>query len=72
MTMGRKKNVSHLMSKAGAASVFGLKWYQVDYLIRSFHVEGVPVTDGDRRSKVLYRYADLKRIMKATPLKRAS
>jgi len=70
--MARTKGAIRLISKAAAAKEFDVKWYQVDHLVRKFRLQPIPVFSGDHRTKHMYRYDDVARLMRIAPLKRAS
>ena len=66
--MARKK-AARLVTKAEAARELGLKWWQVDYLVRKFDLHGTQLA-GARHP--LYRFMDIQAIAHGTRLARAS
>jgi hypothetical protein len=68
MTMARKKT-ARLVSKAEAARELGLKWWQVDYLVRKFDLPRIQPA-GNRHP--LYRLTDIKTLVSGARLARAS
>lgn len=66
--MARKKT-ARLVSKAEAARELGLKWWQVDYLVRKFDLPRMQIA-GNRHP--LYRITDIQTLVHGARLARAS